>query len=122
MKFKALVLAASLSVLATSAFAGGYAAGFDLSPFGLVTTDGAATTGPNDLAAYFLANAVDNSAFADNTAMISQDGTTNPNIGYIEQATGAGNFAVIMQDGANQSNNAAIYQIGNLNSAMIYQH
>ena len=93
MKFKALVLAASLSVLATSAFAGGYAAGFDLSPFGLVTTDGAATTGPNDLAAYFLANAVDNSA-----------------------------FAVILQDGANQANNAAIYQIGNLNSAMVYQH
>jgi hypothetical protein len=122
MKLKALVLAAGLSMLASSSFAAGYAVGFDLSPNGLVTTDGAASTGPNDLAAYFLATPVDNSAFADNTALISQDGSANPNAAYIEQSTGAGNFAVIMQDGANNSNNAAVYQIGNLNSAMIYQH
>lgn len=121
MKLKSFVLAAGLSMVATSSFAlpVGYTAGFDLSPAGSLINDDQA---PAAVYATISADTTDLSGVADNTALISQDGSANPNTAYIDQSGGAGNFAAILQDGTNNSNNAAIYQVGNANSATIYQH
>ena len=112
--FKALVLAASLSMIAGSAFA--------------LDTDLTALTVPGTV--------LDSGAVADafvaleaiatpddNVAAIVQFGDANVNFAFIDQtSTGAGNVAVIAQDSTNAANSAAIVQVGAGNRAYINQH
>lgn len=113
MKLKAIVLAASLSLFAASTFAAD-----DLSSLVIDTS------GP-DLATFnasALAIAADTSGLAGNDAAIVQNGDSN--IAIAEQTGGAGNFVAIAQDQAANgvSAQAMVYQIGNFNAAVVYQH
>ena len=109
--FKALVLAASLSMIAGSAFADN----FDLSTVTDVTLDFAAR---NDA---IMAIAVDMSIVGDdNAALINQSGDLN--FAQIDQSGGAGNLAVALQDSSNNPNSAVIAQVGNTNRATVFQH
>lgn len=108
--FKAFVVAASLSMVAGSVFAG-----TDLSSVTDVTLD---FTGRND---GILAIALDVSTIPeDNVAFINQQG--DGNFAMIDQSSAAGNVAAIMQDSSNNANSAYIAQVGAENRAIINQH
>jgi len=109
--FKALVVAAALSMIAGVS----YADPTDLSSVTDVTLDFA---GRNDA----IVSLDFSSDPEDNVAIINQDGTSNANHAWIDQSGGTGNVAIIMQDGANNTNSAYIGQVGNSNRASINQH
>ena len=109
--FKALVVAAALSMIAGVS----YADPTDLSSVTDVSLDFA---GRNDAI-----TALDFSTDPeDNVALINQDGSTTLNHAWIDQSGGTGNVAIIKQDGANNANSAYIGQVGNANRATINQH
>jgi hypothetical protein len=116
MRSVALLLGFFVFTVPDFAVAAGYTPSFDLSPAALGDTT------PAGIAATFNATPFYIPTATDNNALISQDGTVNPNIAYIEQSGGTGNFAAILQDGAGGSHNTAVYQTGSYNSAVIYQH
>lgn len=108
--FKALVVAATLSMVAGSVFAG-----TDLSSITDLTLDFA---GRNEA---IMTIALDTATIPeDNVAVINQQG--DGNFAMIDQSTAAGNVAVIMQDSANNANSAFIAQAGAENRAIINQH
>lgn len=108
--FKALVLAASLSMIAGSVFAG-----TDLSTVTDLTLDFTARNEAIMVIALDVATVPE-----DNVAFINQLG--DGNFAMIDQSVGAGNVAVIMQDSANNANSAFIAQAGAANRAIINQH
>ena len=109
--FKALVLAASLSMIAGAAFADPV----DLSSVKDVTLDFA---GRNDA---MLAIAIDLTIVGDdNVGMINQSGDLN--FAQIDQSGGTGNMAVVLQDASNNLNTAVVAQVGNTNRAVVFQH
>lgn len=108
--FKALVLAASMSLAAGSAFAG-----TDLSTITDLTLDFAGRNDAIMVIAMDLATVPE-----DNVAFVNQLG--DGNFAMIDQSTGAGNVAVIMQDSTNNANSAFIAQNGAGNRAIINQH
>ena len=120
MKLKAIAFAASLSLLAASAFA----ADVDLTDTGTWGND---TTTDLDLPTFQAAAmplAVDPSGLTGNVGLVMQLG--DGNLAVIDQYGGAQNFASIAQDSLNSvgavPNEGAVYQEGNLNGASVYQH
>ena len=117
MKFVALLFGFFVFGVSAFAAAAGYTPSTDLSPATVIDS-----TPAGIFAAIVLTTPFDTSVSADNTALISQDGMVNPNVGYIDQSGGTGNFAALLQDGSNGSHNTSIYQTGSHNSSVIYQH
>ena len=116
--FKALVLAASLSMIAGSAFAIDLdLVNFTLAP--LADFDTAATAVQTEIAAGGLFDAA--ADVADSVAVIVQFGTNDINFAFIDQA-GTNNVAAIVQDSTTNANSAAIQQLGLGNRAFITQH
>lgn len=109
--FKALVLAASLSMIAGSVFADP----IDLSSITDLTLDFA---GRND-AIMVIANDL-TIVGDDNAAIVNQSGDLN--YALVDQSGGAGNLAFVMQDSANNPNSAVVVQVGNTNRAIVNQH
>ena len=109
--FKAIVLAATLSMIAGSAFADNY----DLSSVTDLSLDFA---GRNDAV---IAIAADLATVGDdNAVVINQSGDMN--YALVDQSGGTGNLAVIMQDSSNNPNAAVVAQVGNGNRAVVNQH
>jgi len=112
LNIKTIVLAASLSFIGTSAFAAA-----DI----VVGTDVIVDSTAIDLAANNTwALTVDNSGFANNNAVIVQNG--DGNYAAVEQATGTGNLVVIGQDSSTSPTFALVTQNGAINVAVVYQH
>ncbi len=116
-QFKALIVAASLSMIAGTSFA---ANTVDLSAIADVaqTADFAARS---DAITALAMMAID-AAPEENLAIINQMGETG-NFAFIEQQSDVGvNVAIISQDASAVANTAMIAQTGTLNHAQINQH
>ena len=112
--FKAIVLAASLSMIAGSAFA----LDTDLEA---LTVPGTVVEASGVADAFAALQAV--AAPEDSVAAVVQFSEGNVNFAFIDQtSTDIGNVAVIAQDSTTVANSAAIVQVGTLNRAYINQH
>lgn len=117
--FKALVLAASLSMIAGSAFA----VNTDLTSLTTIDTMTDAATATGLVQEAFVDGGLFGAdmALEDNVAVIAQFGNSAVNFAFIDQSTSTDNVAVIVQDSVNNANSAAILQVGTLNRASINQ-
>ncbi len=113
---KALVLAATLSLIAGSSFA------YDLTSLQTIIPD--LTVDSLDIANASVAAQASTLAYegsaANNTVVVIQ--LADGSFGYVEQTGGVGNLATIMQDSSSNPSVAIVSQNGNANGAMVYQH